>query len=207
MASHGTARSDARAGGSGAARAALVDAAARLLVERPPTAISGRELATEAGVNYGLVHHYFGGKDAALAAGLEALRQDFVRRHGGEEEPGFLAAGSHPYFKALVRSQVDYPDAPRPDGDFPGLARVVAALEERLAKEHPDLAPAARRAEAKARAIAAVSLQITYGVFSAALLDAARVGHRERRAVERHLHDLHAQIALRASPPPAHTAP
>jgi AcrR family transcriptional regulator len=176
------------------ARAALVAAAARLLVERPPTAISGRELAAEAGVNYGLVHHYFGGKDGALAAGLLALREDLLREHGGGPIP-FLAEG-HPYFKALVRSQVDYPDAIAADKDFPSLTAMVRSVVERLGGDPVD-PDGEHGAEAKARAIAATALQITFGVYAAALLDAARVSHRERPAVEAHLAALHESILLR----------
>lgn len=44
-------------------RQALLDAALRLVTERPPSSISGRELAMEAGVNYGLLHYHFGTKD------------------------------------------------------------------------------------------------------------------------------------------------
>ena len=50
----------------GAARGDLLDAALRLLADRPPSAISGREIAEEAGGNYGLVHYHFGSKDRLL---------------------------------------------------------------------------------------------------------------------------------------------
>ena len=55
----------------------LLEAAKRLLAQRPPSAIAGREIAAEAGVNYGFVHHYFGGKGELLRASLLALREDF----------------------------------------------------------------------------------------------------------------------------------
>ncbi len=50
----------------GAASAILV-AAARLFSERSPSKVTLREIAESAGVNYGLIHHYFGTKDAVLS--------------------------------------------------------------------------------------------------------------------------------------------
>ena len=52
----------------------LVEAGAALLVDKAPTAISGRAIAGEAGVNYGLIHHYFGSKDEVLRRSLEFHR-------------------------------------------------------------------------------------------------------------------------------------
>ncbi|HIE68448.1 MAG: TetR/AcrR family transcriptional regulator [Acidimicrobiales bacterium] len=40
-------------------RDALIEAAITLMSRRSPSTISGRDLAAEAGVNYGLVHYYF----------------------------------------------------------------------------------------------------------------------------------------------------
>lgn len=57
------------------ARQAIIDAALRLLEDRPPSAISGRELAQEAGVNYGLIHYYFNGKQEAFYAAREFFNQ------------------------------------------------------------------------------------------------------------------------------------
>jgi len=45
----------------------LVDAAKDLMTMMSPRQVSGRELARHAGVNYGLIHHYFGSKDAVFA--------------------------------------------------------------------------------------------------------------------------------------------
>lgn len=72
----------ARPRGSVEVREALVAAAARLLGRSAPERISGRSLAEEAGVNYGLVHHYFGGKDAVLREGFRRLAEDYAARSG-----------------------------------------------------------------------------------------------------------------------------
>jgi AcrR family transcriptional regulator len=49
------------------AAAALVAAAGELFRERSPAAVPLREIAQRAGVNYGLIHHYFRTKAAILA--------------------------------------------------------------------------------------------------------------------------------------------
>lgn len=74
--------------GSAEVREALVAAAARLLGGSAPERISGRRLAEEAGVNYGLVHHYFGGKNAVLREGFRRLADDYAAESG-------LATASH----------------------------------------------------------------------------------------------------------------
>ncbi len=65
-------------------REALVAAAARLLGTSAPERISGRRLAEEAGVNYGLVHHYFGGKEAVLREGFSRMSESYAAEQGLE---------------------------------------------------------------------------------------------------------------------------
>ena len=179
----------------GSARTALIAAAMRLLAERAPSGITGRELADEANVNYGLVHHHFGGKDGVLQAGLLALRDDFVRIYGDGASLGLLTGDCHPYLRALVRSQVDYPATVAPSSDFPIGAALLNAVAPRVAERRgTDLASAS--VEAKARVIAMISIQLCYGVFGAALLDGAGVGHRERANVEHELGTLYDALAL-----------
>ncbi len=174
------------------ARAALVDAATRLLPDQAPSTISGRDLAAEAGVNYGLIHHYFGGKDAVLHAGLVALRDEFIRTHGDVASMHLLTENPHPYLQALARSHIDYPDTVSSVGEFPLGEALVDVVSQRLAAgdEH------AGESEAKARVIAMVSIQLCYSVFGAALLDATAVGHRERPAVESALAAIYDALAL-----------
>jgi TetR/AcrR family transcriptional regulator, repressor for neighboring sulfatase len=56
-----------------AVRSALLAAAADLFADRGPSHVSVREIALAAGVNHGLVHHYFGSKEALLRAVLDDL--------------------------------------------------------------------------------------------------------------------------------------
>lgn len=62
------------------ARTALLDAAERLLIERGYAAATTRVIATEAHVNHGLVHYYFGSIDNLLVAALERFTDQLVER-------------------------------------------------------------------------------------------------------------------------------
>ncbi len=54
-------------------RTLLIQAATELLRQRPPGEVSVREIAARAGVNHGLVHRHFDGKDGLVSAVLESI--------------------------------------------------------------------------------------------------------------------------------------
>ena len=184
----------------GTGRAALIGAAKRLLPDRAPGTIAGRDLAVEADVNYGLVHHYFGGKDAALLAGLRALRDDFVTAHGDVASMPLLT-GSDPYLKALVRWHLHDSDIVEVDGEFPLAAALTAAIATRMDSGGNDA-----HAEAQARAIAITSLQLCFAVFGPVLLEATGVRRHERQTVEAALATLYDSIALKDRDQPSNTS-
>jgi AcrR family transcriptional regulator len=64
----------------GAAEAALLDAAERLLVDVGSAGITTRRLAEEAGVNHGLVHYYFGSIENLLVRTLERFTARLIER-------------------------------------------------------------------------------------------------------------------------------
>src|SRR5580698_7278418 len=63
-----------------AAEEALLDAAERLLADAGYARITTRLLASEAGVNHGLVHYYFGSNDNVLLQALERFTQRLIAR-------------------------------------------------------------------------------------------------------------------------------
>ena len=66
--------------GPEAVRKSLIEAAVQLMAMRSPRQISGRELAKHAGVNYGLIHHYFGSKDAVFAEAVSVATEQMGAR-------------------------------------------------------------------------------------------------------------------------------
>ena len=90
----------------------LINAAAEMLGEVGPRAMSVRGIAERAGVNHGLVHHYFGGKDGLLQAAMTRLVEDhavFAReRSQGSPIPAPLSLkDDQRYLRAVVRSVLD----------------------------------------------------------------------------------------------------
>jgi len=59
---------------------ALLDAAERLLVEKGHAGITTRALASEAGVNNGLVHYYFGSMEEVFVQVLERFTDQLIER-------------------------------------------------------------------------------------------------------------------------------
>ncbi|NMO16854.1 TetR/AcrR family transcriptional regulator [Pyxidicoccus fallax] len=88
------------------ARARLITAGYRVLAERGYDATTVKEVAREAGVNQGLVHYYFGSKDALLLAVAEEARQQYMtelRRLREETPPERLAAESFAWGERLLK--------------------------------------------------------------------------------------------------------
>ena len=90
----------------------LINAAADLLGKVGPRAMSVRAIADRAGVNHGLVHHYFEGKEGLLRAAITRLvheHAEFAKKQsGGSPVPAPLAlANDQRYLRAVVRSVLD----------------------------------------------------------------------------------------------------
>src|ERR671937_471547 len=62
------------------ARAAMLDAAERLLIEEGHAGITTRKVAAEAGVNHGLVHYYFGSIEELLFQAMERYTERLLAR-------------------------------------------------------------------------------------------------------------------------------
>ncbi len=88
------------------ARERLITAGYRVLAERGYDATTVKEVAREAGVNQGLVHYYFGSKDALLLAVAKEARQQYIlelKRLRQETPPEQLAAASIAWGEKLLK--------------------------------------------------------------------------------------------------------
>lgn len=90
----------------------LIVAAADQLVELGPRNLSVRHVAENAGVNHGLVHHYFGGKRGLLEAAMTRLVEEHANfakavSVGETVPPVFILKQDPRYLKAVVRAVLD----------------------------------------------------------------------------------------------------
>jgi AcrR family transcriptional regulator len=162
-----------------AARRALLDAAKAMLPLRAPSTVTGRELADAAGVNYGLVHHYFGSKDAVLRDALLELRDEFLAAQDDLEFAELLHP-PQPFLRAIGRSQNDYPDSIGSVDEFPAGDAMVDSVRTRLFGEADRAAVGDVRGdvaiEAKARVMAMMCLQLGRAMYADLLHDMVAAG-------------------------------
>jgi len=95
--------------------AAVLDAATKLFSTRPPSAVSVRQIADEAGVQHSVVHRYFGTKEDLLQAVIRegSRRQTEAMaevRHATPEMALEAALQQGPYFRALLLASMEGTD-------------------------------------------------------------------------------------------------
>ncbi len=117
----------------------LVAAARPLFASRGPSAVSLREVAAAAGVNYGLIYQYVGTKDDLLRLvfqkSSEEYAEHFAQADGTEEAIAFLMRPkSSEYVRMLARSILEGHDPAAILGRSPALTE----LSRRIAEETGD---------------------------------------------------------------------
>lgn len=149
-------------------RAALLDAAADLFAERGPQFVSIRHIADRAGVNHGLVHYYFGSKDALLAAALDRCAQEVADELAHLDDPTALYAPTPATVRhARIAAHVllDAGDPARIQTDFPSQRVLVAGLRKSGFSE----------SEARERAAQVSAMVLGWILFGDFLTSAARL--------------------------------
>ena len=94
--------------GREAVEEALLEAASELFAEYGPRATSVRQIAAAAGVNHGLVHHYFGSKGGLLQVVLERLAAQLAEHSSSQlaTDPS-LAEKLDRHWRIIARSLLD----------------------------------------------------------------------------------------------------
>ncbi len=163
-----------------------------MLPDRAPSTVTGRELAEAAGVNYGLVHHYFGGKDAVFREAILELRAEFLAEQADLGMPELIRTPV-PFLLAVGRSQIDYPDSLGPIEEFPFGDAMVAGVRRRLIDSGAASA-AEVDVEARARAAAMMCLQLGRNLYGDLLRDTVGAAD-DPEAFDDALAELYREIA------------
>lgn len=169
-----------------AAEEKLIAAAADLLGEVGPRATSVRMIAERAGVNHGLVHHYFGGKDALLRAAMVQLVEEHSRfakeRSQGRPMPEpFALKDDQRYLRAVVRAVLDGEmDLARTELEA-GVSVPRTALEHIVARRGLESADA----ETKATLALFMAMEMGWAAIEPFLFAVTGVDHDEEEEVRR----------------------
>jgi AcrR family transcriptional regulator len=151
----------------------LVEAATELFSTRGPSRVTVREIAERAGVNHGLVHHYFGSKQALLGVVLDHLAQataeEIATWDGGDRlfEPG---GANDRHARIAAHLLLDAQDPAAMQTAFPALGAVVDHLRSGGLADH----------EARERAALVSALVLGWQLFEPFLRTAAGLGDREQ---------------------------
>ena len=163
--------------GPEAVRRSLIDAAKALSAVRSPRQVSGRELAQRAGVNYGLIHYYFGTKDNVFAQAVTEATETMAKRW---DDSGVLPVNTGDEaasYRTFAKLEVD--ESRSPIADL--VARIVAG--EARASDRPET-----DRELLAEVAITTALQFGWGTFEDEI-----VGALEQFGGE--LHELRARVA------------
>jgi AcrR family transcriptional regulator len=163
--------SPSRAAGRARVEERLVAAAVELLASRTPASISGRQLASRAGVNYGLIHHYFGSANEVLSQASRHIRDQYYEAEAGPGLlPDFFSTRAHPgYVRALTHVALDAKLALAGD-HFP----VVSAMLDRHRSRHGEPSP-----QQRCRYLQVAAAQLAWSLFEPLFATAFRRSPRE----------------------------
>jgi TetR/AcrR family transcriptional regulator, repressor for neighboring sulfatase len=180
---------------------ALVDATIELILEQGVT-MSVRDIARRAGVNHGLVHTYFGNKEALLTAAFEAI---IARAAAHVDEAGFpppdLAFRREgEVAKAIARVLLDVGGDPFPHHP------ILPGWRDALAVTRPDATPA----ELDEAVIIAATLGLGWALFAEHLCAILGVDEHGADAIEQRIVEIAADIGglpVPDAPTPRSNAP
>lgn len=183
--------------GPAAVRASLVAAASELFAARGTAAVSVREIAERAGVNHGLIHHYFHSKQGLIDATLEELAAQATKslEHGADFSPEgplsrYLLVASRVLLDAEPGEKLDGPERMSGLAELlrrlaetgPRLEGQLAAARPAAADERPGPVGSARY-QARLRAVHLAVLLIGLLLFEPVLLEAAGLADEDAARV------------------------
>jgi AcrR family transcriptional regulator len=175
----------------------LIVAAGELISEVGPRALSVRGVAERAGVNHGLVHHYFGGKDGLMQAAMIRLVEEhavFARKqsHGSPMPAPLSLQGDQKYLRAVVRSVLDDEMELAKTELTAGVSVPRTALEHAVSKKN------LQKADIETKALFSIGMAMEMGwaalePFIFATMEVT--GEEEQKAVRSYVRNFHSEFA------------
>lgn len=112
-----------------ATRQRIIAAARRLYLDRGIDAVSLRDVADEAGVTYGLIHHHFGGQGSLIAAVMSDAVAEFRAAITASDDPQQMLTAflDHPDM-ALFMAQLTMSGTPPTWHEFPVVDGTVGLV-------------------------------------------------------------------------------
>ena len=169
--------------GPEAVRRSLIDAAKALSAVRSPRQVSGRDLAQRAGVNYGLIHYYFGTKDNVFAQAVTEATETMAQRW---DETGVLPLNTSDEaasYRTFAKLEVD--ESRSPIADL--IARIVASEARTSGRPQTD-------SELLAEVAIVTALQFGWGTFEAEIVAALEKFGGELHALRARVAELSLQL-------------
>jgi AcrR family transcriptional regulator len=175
----------AKPAGRASVKRALIDATIELIVEQG-TAVSVREIAARADVNHGLVHTYFGSKDALLVAAVDEVHR---RASTGVDErgyptPGLASRRSGELAKVIARMRLDG------ELDLFSSHPISQRWVEAIRADQPDV----DEIEAKTMVATASTLALGWPVFADHICEILELDDAQRAAMNDHIESLFSEL-------------
>lgn len=183
------------------AREALMDATIDLLAVHGPDGFSSREVAKAAGVNYGLIHYYFGSRNELLRQAIKRETEQWGATNPNIHDLAWtpLLLGVRPperTWRALVHLALNWHTYSDVVEDFPLMRHRMKIHQEHFGD---DLDPT----QLKAALVASACLQIGWLAVSNWHLESVAATDDERQIIESFVNDVERsmlQLAMQNHP-------
>ena len=148
-------------------RRRLVEAAKHLLAQRPPSAITNKQIAVDAGLKHTLIYHYFDSKESIFLEAMQELQQAYLESRERVVDrtvalPPLDFEGHEQWWRAAANFSADGGHSYASLGwTYPVMNTELAAIQ----RHHPEVT----ELQAKAHIVREISLNFGWIVFKETL--------------------------------------
>lgn len=174
------------------ARRALLDAAIELVATHGPDGFSAREVAKAAGVNYGLIHYYFGNRNELLRQAIRRELDSWSADNPNRDDEAWtpMLLGVRPperAWRSLVHMSLNWDRYADLVDDFPLMRHRLQIHRDHLGDDVDDV-------RLKAALVASTCLQMGWLTVSNWYLASVDATEQERKSIEDFVIELERSI-------------